>query len=151
MTRYFITSDIHGFYDEFMDALTRAGFDENNSSHILIVCGDIFDRGKKPLEIYDFLRSLPKERRILIRGNHETLLRDLAARGYPEDYDAHNKTYDTLAYIAKQPIKTDFARLLFKPGNVNIEKILKKRDEYEHKLFHSRKLKEILRWIASDE
>lgn len=145
MTRYFITSDLHGFYDEFMEALGRAGFDANDSEHILIVCGDIFDRGEKPLEIYDFLRSLPKERRILIRGNHEALLRNLAARGYPESYDIHNKTYDTLAYISKQLIKTDFTRHLFKTGNADIEKILKKHDAYEHKLFHNRKLKEILR------
>lgn len=145
MTRYFITSDLHGFYDEFIDALGRAGFDINDTKHILIICGDIFDRGKKPLEIYDFLRSLPKERRILIRGNHEILLRNLAERGYPESYDTHNKTYDTLAYISKQPIKTDLTRHFFKTGDADIKKILKKYDAYEHKLFHSRKLKEILR------
>ena len=144
MARYFITSDIHGFYDEFMEALRRAKFDINDRVHVLVVCGDIFDRGEKPLEIYDFLRSLPKERRILIRGNHEILLRDLAARGYPKDYDIHNKTYDTLAYISKQPVKIDFTRRLFKLGDADIEKILKKRDAYEHKLFHNRKLREIL-------
>lgn len=145
MTRYFITSDLHGFYDEFMEALNRAGFDIADPEHALIVCGDIFDRGKKPLEIYDFLRSLPKERRILIRGNHEGLLRNLVARGYPESFDFHNGTYDTLAYISKQPIKADFTRRLFRSGDADMEKILKKRDAYEHKLFHSRKLKEILR------
>ena len=149
--KYFVTSDIHGFYDEFKNALDKARFNINDPEHILIICGDIFDRGKKPLEIYDFLKSLPKERRVLIRGNHEILLRDLVEKGYPERHDIHNGTYDTLAYISKQPARDYFRELLFKSGKADIDKILKKREAYEHKLFHNRKLKEILKWIASDE
>ena len=58
---YFICSDIHGFFDEWMKALKEAGFDKENSNHTLIVLGDIFDRGKQPLQIYEFLRNLPKK------------------------------------------------------------------------------------------
>ena len=42
MKKYFVTSDIHGFYDEFMASLDRAGFDIINPDHILVICGDIF-------------------------------------------------------------------------------------------------------------
>src|SRR5574344_676699 len=96
MKKYFVTSDIHGFYNEFISALDRSGFNIDNPDHILIICGDIFDRGNQPLQIYTFLNSLPKERRILVRGNHEFLLQDLVQRGYPESHDEHNGTIDTL-------------------------------------------------------
>jgi hypothetical protein len=48
--------------------LTRKGFDACNNEHVLIVCGDLFDRGSESLKLYEFIKSLPKERRILIRG-----------------------------------------------------------------------------------
>lgn len=150
MIRYFITSDIHGFYDEFRKALKRAGFDENNPDHRLVICGDIFDRGTQPLQIYSFLRSLPKERRILIRGNHEALLKELVEKGYPESHDLHNGTYDTLAYIAKLSKKDDFRRELSAECD-DFSKIMDELHAYERKLFHNKKLKEILKWIYSDE
>ena len=46
MPKFFVVSDIHGFYDIFIDALDKAGFDKNNEEHYLICCGDYFDRGK---------------------------------------------------------------------------------------------------------
>lgn len=99
MKKYFVTADIHGFYDPLMEGLRQAGFQRDNPDHILIVCGDIFDRGRHPLEVYRFLRSLPLERRFLIRGNHEYLLRDLVERGFPLDIDYHNGTFDTLLHF----------------------------------------------------
>ena len=74
---YFAISDIHGFYYPMHRSLYKAGFRKTNPDHILIVCGDIFDRGPDSVKVYNFLKSLPRDRRILIRGNHEFLLRDL--------------------------------------------------------------------------
>ena len=68
MKKYFVASDIHGFYTPFIKELNKTGFDLNNEEHILIICGDLFDRGSESLKIYEFIKSLPKERRILIRG-----------------------------------------------------------------------------------
>lgn len=96
MKQYFVIADIHGFYTAMIKSLHKAGFRKSNPNHILIVCGDIFDRGNESPKVYEFLRSLPKKRRILIRGNHEYLLRDLVTRGYPYDYDAHNGTLGTI-------------------------------------------------------
>ena len=92
MKKYFVVSDIHSFYNALIEGLKRAGYDQENPNHILVVCGDIFDRGGQPLEVYNFLISLPKERRVLIRGNHEYLLRELINRQMPYSHDESNGT-----------------------------------------------------------
>lgn len=96
MKTYFAISDIHSFYKEMHLALFKAGFRKTNPDHILIVVGDIFDRGSEPEKVYKFLRSLPKKRRILIRGNHEYLLRDAINRGVFYTYDYSNGTLGTI-------------------------------------------------------
>jgi len=67
MKKYFVASDIHSF-TPCIKELNKTGFDLNNEEHILIICGDLFDRGSESLKLYEFIKSLPKERRILIRG-----------------------------------------------------------------------------------
>ena len=70
--RYYVTSDIHGFFDEFISALTKTGYFQDKSPKKLIVCGDLFDRGKKPKELQNFILDLlDKDELILIKGNHE--------------------------------------------------------------------------------
>lgn len=96
MKKYFCVSDIHGFYTEFHKALYKAGFRKTNPEHILIVCGDIFDRGPENIKVYEYLKSLPRERRILIRGNHELLLRSAIKRGVFYDTDYRNGTLGTI-------------------------------------------------------
>ena len=100
MMEYFVVSDIHGYYDELIAALSEKGFDKNNPNHSLIVCGDCFDRGPKPIEVMDYLKSLP--RRHLIWGNHEELMTDLLYRRYPASHDITNGTWETLnKFLAK--------------------------------------------------
>ncbi len=97
---YFVVSDIHGFYTELKEGLDEAGFDPSNEDHVLLVLGDIFDRGLETRKVYEFLISLPKERRILIRGNHEDLYFKLLKKPLPESYDFSNCTASTFAQIA---------------------------------------------------
>lgn len=99
--KYFIISDVHSFFTALINGLDQAGFDRNNKDHVLIVCGDIFDRGFETIEVYKFLRSLPKSRCILIRGNHEDLYFDLLKKDCPDSYDYSNGTVRTFAAIAK--------------------------------------------------
>lgn len=94
MPKFFIMSDIHGFYDEMKLALDEAGFDPNNEDHWIITCGDHFDRGPKPAEVMRYLKNIP--RTILIKGNHEQLLMDCIDRGYAESHDFHNGTAKTI-------------------------------------------------------
>lgn len=103
MKKYYVASDIHGFFSEWMMALKDNGFDENNQEHIIILCGDIIDRGNESEKIINFLYDFPKERRILIYGNHEELFLDMIYRGYPRGHDMTNGTYNTY----KDLFKTD--------------------------------------------
>lgn len=99
--KYFIITDVHSFYDEMVKALSKAGFDRDNPEHILVHCGDLFDRGPKPKECLDYIMSIPKERRILIMGNHEErLLQILDGWRCPDESDYHNKTMDTIIKFA---------------------------------------------------
>lgn len=95
--KFYIVSDIHGFYDEMMDALYEAGFDENNENHWLITCGDHWDRGPQPVEVMNYLMSLP--RKILCSGNHEQLFKECVERGYFCSHDISNGTMETICEI----------------------------------------------------
>lgn len=100
MNKYFIVSDIHSFYTPLKNALHQAGFRKTNKEHILIVCGDVFDRGEETMEVYRFLTSLPKRRCILVKGNHESLFEELLTKQLPDDYDFSNGTVKTFCAIA---------------------------------------------------
>ena len=94
MPKFFVVSDVHGFYHEMLDALDNAGFDPNNEDHWLISCGDNFDRGPCPEDVMVYLKMLP--RKILIKGNHEQLLIECCERGYPGSHDMSNGTFGTI-------------------------------------------------------
>lgn len=107
MKKYFVTSDIHGYYDVLLKELKKHKFDKNNKNHILIICGDLFDRGDKALELLKFLLSLEKERLILIKGNHEDLmfecLKDL--KNYKVSQTSIiNGTLDTVSQLTNIPL-----------------------------------------------
>lgn len=106
MAKLFVVSDIHGFYDEMMKALDEAGFDPSNEEHFLISLGDNFDRGPKNKKVMDYLMSL--ERKILVQGNHESLMKDLCRRRYPYQYDVSNGTYGAVCELGVYGY-TDFA------------------------------------------
>lgn len=104
--KFFVVSDVHGFYDELISALNDAGFDKNNKDHWLVSCGDEWDRGSKPLEVMKFFINL--ERKILVRGNHIDLFEELCQRGYPEWHDKSNGTVDTVLKIGEYKIDHEF-------------------------------------------
>ena len=74
MYKYFMFSDIHGCATELINALDEAGFDIFNPNHIIIGVGDYFDRGSENLEVYNFLKAIPVERKHLVLGNHDNML-----------------------------------------------------------------------------
>lgn len=118
MKKYFIVSDIHSFFEPFKKALDEAGFDENNPNHILVIAGDIFDRGEDTVPLYDYLRTLNTRRLILIRGNHEDLYLDLLKKSYPEDHDFSNGTVKTFCHISNIPNAYDVMKMghIFRTG-----------------------------------
>lgn len=140
---YFIVSDIHSFYDELVEALSVAGYDKDNPEHTLIVDGDIFDRGPKSAEVYEFLRSLPRERRILIKGNHEQLFIELANKEMPEPHDYSNKT--VLAYCQLTDSSyTPFEVFLYMRDDIDIK-------AYWEQIREDIKDLGIVEWLMSDE
>ena len=159
MKKYFVTSDVHGFYDEMIAGLTKAGYDKENPDHVLVMLGDIFDRGTKPLDVYNFLKSIPRERRILVRGNHEILLKELVDRGFPESHDEHNRTIDTLYQLHGYESYKQFTKEMYKEqflkkieyGTADYEAFKDRWFKKRKAVFTSKLTKEILDWIASDE
>ena len=93
--KYFVSGDIHGFYDEWQSALKEKGFDISNPEHKIILCGDLFDRGSQPKEIIEFVLK-HKDKVILIRGNHEDLMEQMIERNSSDYGDLCNGTAQTI-------------------------------------------------------
>lgn len=75
--KIFCVADIHGHYKEFIRDLEKSGYNEDDESHLLIVCGDNFDRGNESKELFNYLYRLTKENKaICLKGNHEYMLID---------------------------------------------------------------------------
>lgn len=76
--RYYVVTDVHGFYSELQVALMEKGFYEDKEPHKLVVCGDLLDRGGEALKVQAFILELSKKDEvIIISGNHEDLFVDL--------------------------------------------------------------------------
>lgn len=104
--RYYVVADVHGYFDEFSAALREKGFFEDTSSRKLIICGDLFDRGSKALDVQNFVLDLmSKDEVILIRGNHEDLALDLLNGWHRESYRQFhhhiNGTIDTVCQLTQ--------------------------------------------------
>ena len=76
--KMFVVSDVHGHYTLLREALDRAGFDKDNEDHLLICCGDYFDRGNENVEVLRFFERL--QHKVLLRGNHGPTVETIANR-----------------------------------------------------------------------
>lgn len=94
MKKLFVVSDVHGHYTLLKEALDKAGFDHDNENHLLVCCGDYFDRGDENVEVLRFFERL--KRKILLRGNHEDLLLKLLQTGQLQRHHYINGTFRTL-------------------------------------------------------
>lgn len=108
--KYYVVSDVHGYYNLMKKALKDAGFFDEKEPCKLIVCGDMLDRGKEAVQMVDFMLKLKKEGRLIyIRGNHEDLLmqclQEIASKGVHEIASGMSKhykngTWDTLLQLS---------------------------------------------------
>lgn len=106
MKTYFIFSDVHSFYSILKDNLEKNSFEYDNKDHILISCGDLFDRGYEAKELLDFLVKFKTEypdRLILVKGNHEDLLEDCYNQIINKQQISYhhwtNRTVDTICQL----------------------------------------------------
>ena len=125
--KYFITSDVHSYYTELMTALNKEGFDINNKDHILCICGDLFDRGSEPIKLFEFVKNLNEQNRLIyIRGNHEDLLEqcvnEIRTSKHVGLCHFYNGTVETICrfcreneWIVHDPSKKDFIYNTMKP------------------------------------
>ena len=110
--KYYVVADVHGFYDLMVKALTEQGYFTDAAPHKLIICGDLFDRGKQSKELLEFvLGLLKKDEVILIRGNHEDLLVDFveklptyATMGFQYTHHYGNGTVHTVRDLTRSTL-----------------------------------------------
>lgn len=95
--KLFVTTDIHGHYTILKEALESAGFDPADDDHLLVCCGDYFDRGDENDLVMQYLERI--ENKVLILGNHEDLLLDLLYSGKVMRHHHINGTMKTIENI----------------------------------------------------
>ena len=86
----FAVTDPHGCASALKAALREAGFDRSNPTHLLVVCGDYFDRGKENRAVFVYLDGI--KNKVLIRGNHEDSLERIMRTGKLSATDRYNGT-----------------------------------------------------------
>jgi serine/threonine protein phosphatase 1 len=107
MDKYFVASDIHSAYTPWRIALNKAGFDENNPNHKVVVCGDLFDRMSETVQVYNFAKEMNEQGRLIyIRGNHEWLLKEcvkeIRCGVVPSSHHFSNGTVKTICQFCGQ-------------------------------------------------
>lgn len=98
--RIFVTSDIHSYFTSFKKALDKAGYDQANPEHLLVVCGDLFDRGDESVEVYEYFKNNPKA--ILVAGNHEDMLISCLSGKHYSMTNVTNRTVKTIMDLGEQ-------------------------------------------------
>ncbi len=109
--KLFVTSDIHGHCTLLKEALARAGFDPAREDHLLVCCGDYFDRGDENDGVLRFLEGV--DNKVLLRGNHEDLLLDLLYSGKFQQHHFLNGTMNT--------VENFFGKYAVSPGDATID------------------------------
>lgn len=94
--KIFFCSDIHGEFQILRNTLDEVGFDEENPNHLLVVLGDINDRGREFLNLYKYLKILCDDgKAIVTSGNHHSFLVDFL-EGKNPSYCYFNYRYNGL-------------------------------------------------------
>lgn len=97
VNKYFVFSDVHGEYDALMSSLTEAGFSINDPNHILISCGDNFDRGPRSKELYSYFSQLKRQGRFIgVKGNHDAMFLEYLEKGMDGEFVLFNILHNGL-------------------------------------------------------
>lgn len=158
--KFYVMSDLHGFYTLAIKALTDAGFYDDQSSKKLILLGDCFDRGNEARAMESWLlKLLDDPDAILIKGNHEDLFEDLLLKdfGQPRSHHVSNGTYDTALQLTgfdlgmAQVARTTFVKTaMATPYYKTIIPAMRDYYETEHYIFVHGYLPEQRDWYNAD-
>ena len=102
--RIFAMSDIHGQYDLFLKMLDRIDLKRED---LLVIIGDICDRGKKSYEIYMKcikMRKLGYNLKFIL-GNHEDMLLEDLENDYPIRYETEYSVFRNSKYFENKDMK----------------------------------------------
>lgn len=113
INRILAISDIHGQNKKFLSLLQKTEY--NSEQDLLIICGDMIDRGTENLETIRTCIALQKQSAIILKGNHEQFadecLRDMLLEKTSEalqlwvKHNGGSNTYDEFLTLSKAELK----------------------------------------------
>ena len=111
--KIFVVSDLHGQYDLFLKLLEKINLRRED---LLVIMGDICDRGEKSYEIYMKCMKMLKLGYNLkfILGNHEDMLLEDLENDYPLRYETEYSVYRHSKYFERKSMKEWHKQNFFK-------------------------------------
>lgn len=96
---HYVTADLHGCYDAFLDLLEKIDF---SADDILYIIGDVIDRGDHGVELLQYIMDTPNI--CLLLGNHELMMAGALAYGNNElwFYNGGMVTYKAFLRLSKE-------------------------------------------------
>ena len=109
VNRVLAISDIHGENKKLLTILDKASYDPKND--VLVVCGDMIDRGTENMETLRTCLKLQEQGAVLLKGNHEQFAQECLADMILEKpsealrlwviYNGGENTYDEFTKLSK--------------------------------------------------
>lgn len=141
--RVWVTSDIHGYHNLFLELLDRIELDERD---LLIIAGDSCDRGAESFKMYEEIAYQQRQGLNIIHtfGNHEDLMIKAVEEGNifawyrnggRETIRSYNECYSDLenhiTLVKKMPIAVDLGKYFVVHGGIDPEKSIEEQTPYE--------------------
>lgn len=104
--RVYVVSDIHNDADGFKELLRQIGFTRED---ILIINGDVFDRGEKPVELYFEILKYPNI--YMIQGNHDVWVAREILGKYAGENVGEYISYNTVSILEQRLTPVDMINL----------------------------------------
>lgn len=116
----YVMSDIHNHAEKFKKLLKKIKFNEND---LLIIAGDIFDRGNEPVELY--FEILKYSNIQVVQGNHDVWVAKEILKKYGHKGVGEYVSYNTVSIMEKRLPAVDMLRLAEwiqeKPYYINLD------------------------------
>lgn len=104
--RVYVVSDIHNDADGFKELLRQIGFTRED---ILIINGDVFDRGEKPVELYFEILKYPNI--YVIQGNHDVWVAREILEKFAGEKVGQYISYNTVSILEQRLTPVDMINL----------------------------------------
>ncbi len=141
--KVWVTSDIHGYHNLFLELLDRIKLDRRD---LLIIAGDSCDRGIDSFKMYEEIAYQQKQGLNIIHtfGNHEDLMVKAVEEGSifawyrnggRETIRSYNQNYaylkKHLSLVKEMPVAVDLGKYFVVHGGIDPEKSIEEQTPYE--------------------